>query len=222
MEARLNEQLSQALRTMRREHEDSGIDIGDLNDDPLSELAGWLELAIEAGLPVPNAMMLATADAQGRPSARITLLKGIEDGGLVFFSNYESRKGRELTENPHAAVVFYWGPISRQVRVEGSVERISEAESAEYFQTRPRESRIGAWASPQSQLIASREELEARIAEIEARFPGEDVPRPAHWGGFRLTPERVEFWKGRPNRLHDRILYTREGQGGWRKQRLAP
>lgn len=218
----MNEQLSQALRTLRREHGDEGIDVDDLHDDPMVELAAWLEQAIEAGLPVPNAMMLATADANGRPSARITLLKGIEDGGLVFFSNYESRKGREMTENPFAAVVLYWGPLSRQVRIEGSVARISEEESREYFQTRARGSRIGAWASPQSQVIASREELEARVAEFEARFPDENIPLPPHWGGFRLTPDRVEFWKGRPNRLHDRILYTPDGQGGWQKQRLAP
>jgi pyridoxamine 5'-phosphate oxidase len=218
----LNSQLSQALRTLRREHEDAGIDVGDLHDDPLVELGVWMQMAIDANLPLPNAMILATADTRGRPSARVTLLKGVDDRGLVFFSNYESRKGRELISNPHAAVVLYWGPLGRQVRIEGPVERISEAESFDYFQTRSRGSRIGAWASPQSQVIESRAALDALVADTESRYPDEDVPLPPHWGGFRLTPEQVEFWNGRPNRLHDRIVYTPDGAGGWKKQRLAP
>jgi pyridoxamine 5'-phosphate oxidase len=218
----LDSQLTQALRTLRREHEDIGIDVVDLDDDPLVEFDRWMQLAIDADLPLPNAMMIATADSEGRPSARVTLLKGVDANGFVFFSNYESRKGREVIENPHAAIVFYWGPLGRQVRVEGTVERVPEDESLDYFQTRSRGSRIGAWASPQSQVIADRAALEALVAEVEQRFPGEDVPLPPHWGGFRLRPERIEFWNGRPSRLHDRILYTPAGEGTWKKARLAP
>jgi pyridoxamine 5'-phosphate oxidase len=207
---------------LRREHADIGIDIGDLHEDPLVEFNRWMQEAIDAELPLPNAMTIATVDERGRPSARVTLLKGVERGGFVFFSNYESRKGREMTVNPHVAVVFYWPQLGRQIRVEGSVERTSEAESFDYFQTRSRGSRIGAWASPQSQVIASRAELDALVAEIERRYPGEDVPLPPHWGGFRLTPERIEFWNGRPNRLHDRIIYSRDEHGSWKRGRLAP
>lgn len=218
----MDNQLSQSLRTLRREHADAGIDITDLHEDPFEQFNLWMQRAIEAELPLPNAMMIATADSRGRPSARVTLLKGVDDRGFVFFSNYESRKGREMTENPYGAVVFYWGPLGRQVRIEGPVERISEAESFDYFQTRSRGSRIGAWASPQSRVIGSRDELDGLVAEVETRFPGEDIPLPPHWGGFRLIPERIEFWNGRPNRLHDRILYSREGDGRWTRERLAP
>ncbi len=218
----MDSQLSQSLRTLRREHEDKGIDFEDLHDDPLIEFSRWMQLAIDADLPLPNAMTIATVDSGGRPSARVTLLKGVDEQGFVFFSNYESRKGRELIENPHTALVFYWGPLGRQIRVEGAAERVSEAESFDYFQTRSRGSQIGAWASPQSQVIDSRAELEAMVAEIERRFPGEEVPLPPHWGGFRVRPERVEFWNGRPSRLHDRIVYIPAGEGNWTKQRLAP
>ena len=217
----MDNQLSESLRRLHREHADAGIDIDDLDENPLVEFKRWMQQAIDAGLPLPNAMTIATVDGEGRPSARVTLLKGVDERGFVFFSNYESRKGRELAGNPHAAVVFYWSPLGRQVRVEGEVERTTEAESFDYFKSRSRGSRIGAWASPQSRVIASRAELDAMVVEIERRFPGEDVPLPPHWGGFRLIPERIEFWKGRPNRLHDRILYSRDN-GGWKRERLAP
>jgi pyridoxamine 5'-phosphate oxidase len=217
----LDNQLSESLRRLRREHADVGIDIADLHEDPLVQFNLWMQQAIDEDLPLPNAMTIATVDKRGRPSARVTLLKGVDDGGFVFFSNYESRKGREMIGNPHVALVFYWPQLGRQVRVEGMVARTSESESFDYFQTRSRGSQIGAWASPQSSVIADRQELEAMVSEIERRFPGEDVPLPPHWGGFRLTPERIEFWNGRPNRLHDRIVYYRD-DGSWKRARLAP
>lgn len=213
--------LSERVRALRREHDATGIDIDTLHEDPIEQFQLWLEEAIEANLPQPNAMTLATADPYGRPSARITLLKGVDSQGFVFFSNYESRKGTELTQNPHAALVFYWGELGRQVRVEGAVERLSQEESLDYFQTRSLGSRIGAWASRQSQVILDRAALEEAVRQIAAQYPDENIPLPPYWGGFRLTPDYIEFWKGRPNRLHDRIVYRRD-DGAWRRQRLSP
>jgi len=169
----------------------------------------------------PNAMTLATVDAAGRPSARTVLLKGLDPRGFVFFTNYESRKGRELTGNPHAALVFYWKDLERQVCIAGQVEKVSAAESETYFKSRPRGSRIGAWASDQSAPIPGRAFLEQKWKEIEARFPG-DVPLPPFWGGYVLKPERMEFWQGRPSRLHDRFSFTRASDGGWKVERLSP
>ncbi len=199
-----------------------GIDAGDLLDDPLVQFERWMQEAIDAGVHLPNAMTVATVDQDGRPSARITLLKGIDEEGFVFFSNYESRKGRQLQGNPNAAFVFYWGELGRQVRVEGQVERVSESESADYFATRSRGSQLGAWASPQSQVIADRAELEALVESVRERFAGDDIPLPPHWGGFRLRPTMVEFWVGRPSRLHDRFRYTKRHDGEWLHERLAP
>lgn len=164
---------------------------------------------------------LATADARGRPSVRIVLLRGVDERGFVFFTNYRSRKGRELEQNPYAALCFHWVSLDEQIRVEGPVERVSDAESDEYFATRPRGSQLGAWASDQSAPLASRELLEERYREIEARFGDQPIARPAFWGGYRLIPERIEFWYGRPDRLHDRVLYTRD-RSGWRIERLYP
>lgn len=169
----------------------------------------------------PSAAALATATRDGRPSARIVLLKNADERGLVFFTNYQSRKGRELTENPRAALLLFWDPLARQVRVEGPVEKIGAEESSAYFSTRPRLSRIGAWASPQSSVIASREFLEAEVTKFNSRFPGDDIPIPPFWGGYRLIPEQFEFWHGRENRLHDRIRYIRT-PSGWLVERLAP
>jgi pyridoxamine 5'-phosphate oxidase len=193
----------------------------DLHPDPMAQFTFWLGDAEAAGVPLPNAMGLATADAEGRPSVRHVLLRGVDDG-FVFFTNYESRKGRQLSENPHAGLVFLWKALERQVNVTGTVARVSAEESEAYFRTRPREARIGAWASPQSRVLASREELDARVGEIEDRYPDE-IPLPPFWGGYRVTPDSIEFWQGRIHRLHDRFRYSRDAGGGdWRVERLSP
>jgi pyridoxamine 5'-phosphate oxidase len=189
--------------------------------EPLAQFRHWYEHAVAAGLPEPEAMALATATPAGAPSVRFVLLKGIDDRGVEFYTNYESRKGRELAANPRAALAILWRPLQRQVRLEGTVERLSAEESDAYFVTRARLSRIGAWASQQSTEIPDRAYLEARVAELEARYAGDDVPRPPYWGGFVLRPEAIEFWEGRPNRLHDREVFTR-GPDGWTSRRLSP
>ena len=194
-----------------------------LDSDPHAQFELWLADARNAGLWEPEAMALATADATGSPSVRMVLLKGHDERGFVFFTNYASRKGDDLAANGRAALVVYWAPpLQRQVRIEGPVEILAESESDTYFRTRPRSSRIGAWASPQSRPVADRDDLERRVAEVEARFAGvEDLPLPAFWGGYRVVPTAIEFWQGRQSRLHDRALYERDGDG-WRRTRLAP
>lgn len=206
---------------VRREYGAVGLSEGDLAEDPIEQLRAWLDQAREAYPEEFTAMTLATADREGRPSARVVLLKGIDERGLVFYTNYDSRKGQELAENPRAALVFYWPALDRQVRIEGAVERTSREESEAYFRSRPPGSRLGAWASPQSRPMAGREELERRLHEAEERF-GEEVPLPEAWGGYRVRPETVEFWQGRPSRLHDRLRYSRSAGGGWHIERLAP
>ena len=192
-----------------------------LSQDPLEQFEHWFAEAKRAGVEVPEAMTLSTADAEGAPSARMVLLKGVGEDGFVFYTGYGSRKSEELEQNPRAALVFYWRQLGRQVRVEGSVERVPEPESAAYFATRPRGSQLAAWASQQSRPLGSREELERRYAELEREYEGREVPRPPHWGGFRLRPDAIEFWEHRENRLHDRICYTRAREG-WHVERLAP
>jgi pyridoxamine 5'-phosphate oxidase len=192
----------------------------DLDADPFAQFRIWFDAALEARLPLAEAMTLATASPDGTPSARIVLLKRL-DHGFVFHSNYESRKGRELERNPRGALVFHWQPLARQVRVEGTVERVSAEESASYFASRPRGAQIGAWASPQSEPIGRRAELEGRLAALEAEYEGRDVPLPQFWGGYRVVPERFEFWQRGDDRLHDRFAYERE-RNGWRVIRLAP
>jgi len=192
-----------------------------MTDNPVHRFQEWFREAEQAGVEVPEAMTLATAAADGAPSARMVLLKGADDEGFVFYSGYVSRKAGELEQNPRAALVFYWRPLGRQIRVEGRVERVSEGESAAYFATRPRGSQLAAWASQQSHPLESREKLERRYAELEQEYAGREVPRPSHWGGFRLRPEAFEFWEHRENRLHDRMCYTRAREG-WRVERLAP
>jgi pyridoxamine 5'-phosphate oxidase len=194
----------------------------DLLADPIEQLARWIEDARRVGVVLPEAMALATADARGRPSVRHVLMRGLDHRGIVFFTNYESRKGIELAANPNAGAVFFWRELDRQVSVAGPVERTSVAESQAYFETRPREARIGAWASAQSTVVASREELDERFHEMDRRFPGDDVPLPPHWGGFRIRPEVFEFWKGRLHRLHDRFRYASDRSGGWSLDRLHP
>jgi pyridoxamine 5'-phosphate oxidase len=192
-----------------------------LTDDPFRQFREWFGEAERAGVVAPEAMTLATAAADGAPSARMVLLKDADEDGFVFYTGYDSRKGGELAENRRAALVFYWQPLGKQVRVEGPVERVSEAESAAYFATRPRGSQLAAWASEQSRPLASREELERRYAELEQEYEGRDVPLPPHWGGYRLRAEAIEFWEHRENRLHDRVRYTRAREG-WQAERLSP
>ena len=193
-----------------------------IDPDPVKQFQQWFDDAINAKLPLPEAMSLATVTSDGKPTSRMVLLKGVDLNGFVFYTNYRSTKAKELDANPNAALVFFWPQLERQVRVEGPVTRTSAAESREYFATRPRGSQIGAWASPQSEVIATRTELEKRKAEFEERYRDREVEWPEHWGGYRLKPDRIEFWKGRPDRLHDRILYAREADGTWSIKRLAP
>ena len=190
--------------------------------DPLSQVREWYGEAVAAGLPEPNATALATATRDGAPSVRFVLLKGIDEDGVRFFTNYESRKGRELAENPRAALAMYWQPLQRQVRMEGPVEVLGAGESDAYYSSRARGSRIGAWASLQGRAIPDRDWLDARVAEAEARFPEDDVPRPPYWGGYRLVPDAVELWQGQPSRLHDRTHWLRGPDGTWHEERLAP
>ncbi|MEA3121679.1 MAG: pyridoxamine 5-phosphate oxidase [Paraburkholderia sp.] len=209
------------LAELRKDYARGSLDEKSVDPDPIRQFKLWLDQALDAQLPEPNAMTVATVDAQGRPSARILLIKGVDERGFVFYTNYESRKGRELAGNPHASLLFHWIELERQVRIEGVVEKTSAEQSDTYFTSRPLASRIGAWASEQSCEIASRAELEAREKTFTERF-GDTPPRPPHWGGYRLVPERIEFWQGRPSRLHDRLLYTRQAGNRWQISRLSP
>jgi pyridoxamine 5'-phosphate oxidase len=207
----------------RKEYEQAALDEATVARDPIAQFAAWYDAAVAAGVPEPEAMTLSTATLDGRPSARVVLLRGFDARGFCFFTNYDSRKGRELTANPHAAVTFHWAELERQVRIEGRVERTTAAESDDYFRTRPSTSRIGAWSSPQSEVIEDRAALETLFARYRAEHPDDAaIPRPANWGGFRLVPERIEFWQGRPSRLHDRLVFRRGARGDWILERLAP
>lgn len=213
-----------SIADLRRDYARATLDEASVAHDPLQQFQLWLDEAISAQLPEPTAMSLATAAAAPhglvRPSTRIVLLKAVDTAGFVFFTNYESHKGRELAANPYASLLFYWIELERQVRVDGRVEKIEAAQSDAYFASRPLASRHGAWASPQSSVLPDRAALEARFVEVQQRM-GEDVPRPPQWGGYRVVPDMIEFWQGRMSRLHDRIRYTRDA-GRWRIDRLAP
>jgi pyridoxamine 5'-phosphate oxidase len=208
------------IADLRQEYMRAGLGEADADRDPIRQFERWFEDALRARLPLPNAMTLATISAQGAPSARVVLLKGIENGGFTFYTNYRSRKARELEAHGTACLLFMWSELERQVRIDGRIERVSAAESDAYYASRPLGARLSAWASPQSQPVASRATLEAAMAEARARY-GETPPRPEHWGGYRVLPTEFEFWQGRADRLHDRLLYSREG-GDWRIVRLAP
>jgi pyridoxamine 5'-phosphate oxidase len=210
-----------SIASLRREYARARLDEASVSSDPLAEFARWFDEALKAQVLEPNAMTLATATSDALPSARTVLLKGFDQRGFVFFTDYRSRKSAELDNNPRAALVFYWGELERQVRITGSVERTSVQESDAYFQTRPLGSRLGAWVSHQSRVIPSRSQLESGLREVKERFSSGEVPLPPHWGGYRLHPGEIEFWQGRENRLHDRIRYTRDGER-WRVERLSP
>ncbi|HKT67641.1 pyridoxamine 5'-phosphate oxidase [Burkholderia sp. 22313] len=211
------------LADLRINYSRASLDEADAAPDPFAQFDRWFKEALAAKLPEPNTMTLATVGADGRPSARIVLIKGVDERGFVFFTNYESRKGRDLAAHPHAALLFYWIELERQVRIEGRIEKTSADESDRYFASRPLGSRIGAWASEQSAVIDSRATLEAREKATAERY-GENPPRPPHWGGYRVVPDAIEFWQGRPSRLHDRLLYTRDATAapGWTISRLSP
>ena len=207
----------------RKEYEQAALDEAGIDRDPIRQFAAWYDAAVVAGVPEPEAMTLSTATPDGHPSARIVLLRGFDERGFCFFTNYASRKGRELAANPHAALTFHWADLERQVRIEGRVEQTTAAESDAYFRSRPSTSRIGAWSSPQSEVIADRAALEELFARFRAEHPDDAaIPRPSHWGGYRLVPERIEFWQGRPSRLHDRLRFRRDASRGWMFERLAP
>ncbi|MEU3731192.1 pyridoxamine 5'-phosphate oxidase [Streptomyces sp. NPDC033538] len=212
------------LASMRKQYRAEGLSEADLPATPVEQFARWFkQAATEGGLFEPNAVVVSTADARGRPSSRTVLLKHFDERGFVFYTNYDSRKARELGENPHVSLLFPWHPMARQVIVTGVARRTGRDETAAYFRTRPHGSQLGAWASAQSSVVAGRSALDAAYAELAARYPeGEQVPAPPHWGGFRVVPREVEFWQGRENRLHDRLRYVADADGGWRVERLSP
>jgi pyridoxamine 5'-phosphate oxidase len=213
--------MDNTIADMRKEYSQQTLEVDDVLRDPINQFQKWFEEARQSQLPEPNAMHLSTVTPEGKPAGRIVLLKGIENEQFIFYSNYHSRKGQDLLHTPWAAITFFWVELERQVRIEGKVQQADPDMSTAYFHSRPRDSQIGAWVSPQSEIIPDRAFLENRQKELEARFEGQQVPRPQHWGGFAMQAEKLEFWQGRPSRLHDRICYTRDPKG-WRIERLAP
>lgn len=213
--------MPSVISDLRKEYTLNGLDTTDVSVDPITQFRVWFDAAVAAGVPEPNAMHVSTVTDSGRPDGRIVLLKDVSEAGFVFYTNYESRKGRDLTERPFAALTFFYPEFERQIRIEGRVEKVSEAESDAYFTSRPRGSQLGAWVSQQSRVIADRTVLENRQRELDAQFAGRPVLRPPHWGGFRVVPDTLEFWQGRPSRLHDRIRYRAAGTD-WVIERLSP
>lgn len=214
--------METSVADLRKEYTFRGLNEWEAHPNPVEQFKVWFEQAIAAQLPEPNAMTIATARPDGRPSARLVLLKDYDERGFVFYTNYESNKGQQLLKNPWAAIVFWWAELERQVRIEGPVEKVSAEEADAYFESRPKGSQLGAWTSNQSQVIPSREVLEQRLQQLQEKYENQQVPRPPHWGGFRVIPAEIEFWQGRPSRLHDRLLYRRGDDGSWTIQRLSP
>ena len=207
---------------LRKDYQFQGLSETDADRNPFKQFQVWFDQALAAQLPEPNAMTVATVTKSGKPRARIVLLKNFDERGFVFYTNYHSHKGQELADNPQAAIAFWWAELERQVRIEGRVLKVSDRESDEYFHSRPFNSRLGAWASEQSQVIESREVLEQRLQDLKTKYENQDIPRPPHWGGFRVIPTAIEFWQGRPSRLHDRLLYSLLDDGSWQIERLSP
>lgn len=206
---------------LREEYNKDSLDIKDLAQNPIVQFEYWFDEAVGANLPEPHAFMVSTVNTEGKPSARIVLLRNADENGFTFFTNYNSRKGHDIEAKPYASATFFWQQLQRQVRIEGTIEKVSAQESDEYFASRPRESQIGAWASNQSQVLESREALEQRVASLTKEYEGKDIPRPPHWGGYRIKPTQIEFWQGRASRLHDRFLYTLDNNN-WTINRLNP
>ncbi|MBW4616540.1 MAG: pyridoxamine 5'-phosphate oxidase [Desmonostoc vinosum HA7617-LM4] len=214
--------MDKTIADLRRDYTLQGLGKTEVDPNPFAQFKNWFAQVLAAQLPEPNAMTLATATPDGKPSARMVLLKDFDERGFVFFTNYNSRKGQELDVNPQASLVFWWVELERQVRIFGGVERVSEIESDYYFHSRPANSRLGAWASNQSEVIESREILEQRLRELQSKYENQEVPRPPHWGGLRVIPTEIEFWQGRSSRLHDRLLYKRLENNSWKIERLSP
>ncbi len=214
--------MEKTIADLRKDYTVSGLSEIEVNPNPFTQFQQWFDQALAAQLLEPNAMTVATATADGKPKARMVLLKDFDDRGFVFYTNYNSQKGQELAENPQASLVFWWAELERQVRIFGRVEKVSENESDEYFNSRPLNSRLGAWASNQSEVIESREVLTRQLEELQTKYHNQDIKRPPHWGGLRVIPTEIEFWQGRPSRLHDRLRYTRLDDGSWKIERLSP
>lgn len=214
--------MNLSVADLRQNYSRCGLSETDVDPNPFKQFGIWFQQAVNAQLLEPNAMTLATATPNGQPFARMVLLKDFDERGFVFYTNYQSNKGKQLTDNPHAALVFWWAALERQVRIEGKIEKIASQESDAYFHSRPRESQLGAWVSDQSQIITNRDLLEQKLEELKAQYTDREIPRPSHWGGFRVIPTNIEFWQGRPSRLHDRLRYRLSQEGSWLIERLSP